>query len=71
MILPKIDIQFKPRHREDKKPYVASVWGSGFQYHAEASTPSEALLLVAAHWHSRADTTDAALTPAKVDEASR
>lgn len=68
MSLPKIDIQFKPRHREDKMPYVASVWGSGFQYHAEAGTPSEALLLVAAHWHSRADTIDAAPAPAKINE---
>jgi hypothetical protein len=54
MNTPKIEIEFQPRGSDDKKPYVASVRGEGFTYHAQAGTPSEALLLVAAHWHSRA-----------------
>lgn len=54
MSIPKVDIIYNPRDKDDKKPYLASVYGGGFHYHAEAASPSEALLLVAAHWHSRA-----------------
>jgi hypothetical protein len=50
----KVKIEHLPRHKEDPRPFVATVSGDDFTYHAEAATPSEALLLVAAHWHSRA-----------------
>lgn len=47
-------IEFLPRSKDDKKPFVASIKGDGFEYHAQAPTQSEALLLLAAHWHARA-----------------
>lgn len=55
MDLPKkISVYARPAGEEDRKPYVAIVVGDAFRYAAEGDTPSEALLLVAAHWHSRA-----------------
>lgn len=53
-MIPEVTIEHKPRGKDDQKPYVATVRGEGFTYHAEAPTPNEALLLVAAHWHARA-----------------
>lgn len=57
MAMPTVKIDYLPRHVKDKEPYVATVVGDGFEYHAQAPSPNEALLLVAAHWHSRAGVT--------------
>jgi hypothetical protein len=53
METPKIEVRHDPRGPEDDKPYLAVVKGGRWYYAANAATPSEALLLVAAHWHSR------------------
>lgn len=37
------------------KPYRAHIVGRGFDHHAEADSPQEALLLAAARWRSYAD----------------
>lgn len=56
MEIPKIDLIHDPRGPDDDKPYVATVKGDRWCHTAQAATPSEALLLVAAHWYSRAHT---------------
>jgi hypothetical protein len=40
------------------KPYRAHIVGRDFDHHAEADSPSEALLLAAARWRSYADKHD-------------
>ena len=54
-ITPAVKVEFVPRHGKDKKPYRASIVSPHFQHFAEAASPSEALLLAAARWHSYAD----------------
>lgn len=51
--LPYISIGYEPRDVDDKKPYIARLKLEYVSYFAEGATPSEALMLAAAHWHSR------------------
>jgi hypothetical protein len=50
---PKIEIECRQRGEDDPTPYQASIVGDGFRHGGVGASPSEALLLAAAHWHAR------------------
>lgn len=54
--IPNIEVRYSPQSKDDQKPYVASIEGEhpeDCEHYAIGATPSEALLLAAAHWHAR------------------
>lgn len=52
MRIPTVTIEFFSYGKDDPTPYRAHIVGEGFDHHGMAPSPSEALLLAAAHWHS-------------------